>query len=184
MLPLSSLWLPIIVASALVFIASALMWMAGPHHRNDIRQFPSESRVSDALGADLTPGVYRLPWAKGADARSPEFAERMRRGPVAMITIARPGPMNMARPMALSALWYLGINFLIGAIAAWTMGMMTVPREVFLVTATAAFLAHGAGDGPNAIWWSKPWSHTVKHLVDSAIYGAITGAAFMWLWPR
>ena len=183
MLPLSSLWLPIVAATALVFIASAAVWMMGPHHRGDIRQLSAEARVSEALGAELAPGVYRLPWSSGAEARSPEFADRMRRGPVAMITVARPGPMNMARPMALTALWYLAINILVAAIAAWTMGVMTVPRDIFLVTGTAAFLAHGAADGVNAIWWSKPWSHVAKHVVDSAIYGALTGAAFMWLWP-
>jgi hypothetical protein len=136
MLPLSSLWLPIVVATALVFIASAIVWMAGPHHRNEMQQLPAEARA------------------------------------------------NMARPMALTALWFLGINFLVGAIAAWTMGMMTAPREIIYVTGTAAFLAHGAGAGPAAIWWAKPWGRVTGHLMDAAIYGAITGATFMWLWPR
>lgn len=184
MLPLASLWLPIVVATVLVFVASALFWMVGPHHKNDVRLLPAEAAMADVLRAEnLKPGVYRLPWAKGAESRSSDFLERLRKGPVAMITAIRPGPFNMGRAMALTVLWFLGISTLVGFIAARTMGVMTPSREVFWVTAVAAFVAHVGAEGTNAIWWGKPWSHIAKQSFDAAVYGAITGASFCWLWP-
>ena len=37
---LIDLWLPILVAAVIVWFASALIWMAMPHHKKDIKKLP------------------------------------------------------------------------------------------------------------------------------------------------
>ena len=51
--PLSSLWLPILIAALLVWIASALFWTVGPHHKHEFAPLPDEDRVLAALRAGI-----------------------------------------------------------------------------------------------------------------------------------
>jgi hypothetical protein len=30
----------------------------------------------------------------------------------------------------------------------------------------------------------RPWSATIKELIDGLIYGMMTAGAFGWLWPK
>ena len=48
-MPFGSLWLPVLVAAAAVWIASAIVWMALPHHKKDFSKLPSEDGVAEAL---------------------------------------------------------------------------------------------------------------------------------------
>ena len=54
--------------------------------------------------------------------------------------------------------------------------------EVFRVAGTTAFIAYAAGVWPQSIWYSRPWSTTLKHTLDGLIYGLLTGGTFGWLW--
>ena len=50
MVTISTLWLPILVSTVLVFVASSLIWMVLPHHRSDTRKlpdFPLDRRDTD-----------------------------------------------------------------------------------------------------------------------------------------
>jgi hypothetical protein len=52
MVPLSSLWLPILVSAVFVFIASNLLWMALPFwHRKDNGKLPDEGTVVGGLAS-------------------------------------------------------------------------------------------------------------------------------------
>ena len=56
MVTLSMLWLPILVATVLVYIASSVIWMALPYHRSDTRRLPDEGPVLEPLQKqDLKP---------------------------------------------------------------------------------------------------------------------------------
>ena len=60
---LVELWLPILVSSVLVFIASALAWMVSPHHKQDWKGLPNEDGFLDSLRANNTPaGQYMFPF--------------------------------------------------------------------------------------------------------------------------
>jgi hypothetical protein len=48
-MPFGSLWLPVLVSAALVWITSAIVWMALPHHKSDFSKLPQEEGVADAL---------------------------------------------------------------------------------------------------------------------------------------
>ena len=64
MVPITALWLPILLSAVIVFIVSALIHMALPIHKSDYRKLPDEERVLDALrSAGVTPGRrYHFPF--------------------------------------------------------------------------------------------------------------------------
>jgi hypothetical protein len=49
MVPLSQLWLPVLVSAIFVFVASSILHMVLPFHRKDFRPLPSEADVMAAL---------------------------------------------------------------------------------------------------------------------------------------
>ena len=49
MIPLTALWLPILVSAVVVFFASFIMHMVLAYHKSDYRKLPDEDRVTDAL---------------------------------------------------------------------------------------------------------------------------------------
>ena len=99
MVPILSLWLPIMLSAVFVFVASFLFHMLLPLHRKDYKPLPAENAAMDALRAlDIPPGDYMVPCAGSPEAmRSPEFVEKMKRGPVMIMTVMRPGAMAKDR---------------------------------------------------------------------------------------
>ena len=76
MVPLSSLWLPILVSAVFVFIASNIIWMALPFwHRKDYGKLPDEKSALDAL-APAKSGQYVVPCLDWRTA-TPEQKEAM-----------------------------------------------------------------------------------------------------------
>ncbi len=61
MVTIASLWLSLLLATVLVWIASALVWMVLPHHKSDYRRLPDEDGARAALTPDLAPGQYMIP---------------------------------------------------------------------------------------------------------------------------
>ena len=62
MVSLAALWLPILAAAVLVFLASSLIHMVLPYHRTDYGKVASEDKVMDALRPfGIAPGDYMIP---------------------------------------------------------------------------------------------------------------------------
>jgi hypothetical protein len=183
MVPILSLWLPILAAAVLVFVASSLIHMILKYHANDYAAFPDEIRVAESL-RPLEPGQYVIPYAGSMKAMSePEYAEKQARGPVALVTIRRPGPPDMGRSLAV---WFL-FAVVVSIFAAYVTGRALPPGAdylaVFRFAGTSAFLAYAVGTWSESIWFGRPWSTTLKNTVDGIIYAAVTAGAFGWLWP-
>jgi hypothetical protein len=112
---LSALWLPILVSAVLVFVASSVIHMASPWHKSDYPKMANEDQVMDALRPlAIPPGDYFFPRpASREDLRSPAFADKMKKGPVVVMTVM-PGVMSMGRNLVLwflyaAALWQMSI---------------------------------------------------------------------------
>jgi hypothetical protein len=186
MVPIPELWLPILVATILVFVASNLVWMVLPHHKSDTRRLPEELAATDALGKqDLKPGLYRFPWANSmAEMKEPPFVDKLNKGPVGFVTIVPNGAFSMGRAMGL----WIGYLVLVGVFVAYLTGRVLPPGAhylvVFRVAGTVAFLAYSGAHLPGAIWWGKPLGVAVKETLDGLLYGLLTAGAFGWLWPR
>lgn len=183
MVPLISLWAPILIASVIVFVAAFIVWMVLPHHRSDFRPFTADAELDTLLtGQKVTPGFYRFPnvnFHKATDQEK-ERASRMTSG---IITIQRPG-MTMAGPLVNYFIWLLVVNVFIAYAAGVSLDAGTHYLTVFRVVGTIAILAYTAGNIPNSIWFGKPWSVTVKDLIDGAVFGLLTAGVYGWLWPR
>ena len=81
MIPITALWLPIILSAVLVFIASAIIHMVLPYHRSDFRRLPNEEKMLDALGAEeLPPGNYTFELECGPEYRIREGEFLIRSG--------------------------------------------------------------------------------------------------------
>lgn len=185
MVPLTELWLPILLSAVLVFFVSAIFNTVLPHHRNDFRSVPPESGIRESLLlADLPPGQYAIPRPESrSDLASPEFRQMMEEGPVVHLRVRRSGLPKMGG--ALTA-WFLASLF-ISALAAYVAGAAVGPggeyRDVFRFTSTTAAAAYIIGGWQESIWYAKPWLNTIRGSIDGFVYALLTAGVFGWLWP-
>jgi hypothetical protein len=185
MVPLAALWLPIIVAAVIVFIASSIMHMVLPYHRSDYSQLPDEDKVGGVLrAANLKRGLYTMPFCTHKDMKSPATQEKFREGPVGFITIMPSGPPAMAKFLIQWFVFCLIVGFFVAYLTAHTVPQGANYLVVFRVAGTAAFLAYGLGHLSDGIWKGQMWSMTIKETIDGLVYGLLTAGVFGWLWPR
>ena len=52
MIPIISLWIPIVLSSVIVFIASSILHMLLKYHRSDYRKLPNEPALVETLRKD------------------------------------------------------------------------------------------------------------------------------------
>ena len=65
MTELSALWLPILLGAVFAFIASNIIHMVLPWHKNEYPPLPDEDKARAAIGAlNVPPGDYMLPRCK------------------------------------------------------------------------------------------------------------------------
>lgn len=186
MTPLNALWLPVLLSAVIVFVASSVIHMAAPWHKGDYPKMPNEDKVRDALRPlGIAPGDYMVPRpASREEMRSPEFAEKLRQGPVLMLTVMPNRLMPMGKNLAL---WFL-YSAAVGVFAAYVAGSALPPgaqyARVVRFAAVTAFVGYSVALWQMSIWYRRAWSTTVKATVDGLVYALLTGATFGWLWPR
>jgi len=183
---IDALWLPVLLSSVIVFVASSLIHMVLPWHKNDYPAVPNQDRVMDALRPfAIPPGDYMIPRpASRQDMRSPEFTEKLKKGPVLMMTVMPSGPMGMGKNLAQ---WFV-FSVVVGIFAAYVAGR-ALPSgahylQVFRFVGVTAFIAYTFALWPMSIWYKRAWSLTIKATVDGLLYGLLTAGTFGWLWPR
>lgn len=182
---IADLWLPILVAAVAVFMASSVIHMVLAIHKNDFQQLPNEAQVMDALrNVGVPPGNWAMPHCGSMqELGTPEFQEKMRRGPVVMMTVRPSGPPTMGKALLQ---WFL-YCVLIGVFAAY-LGRLALPPgaeflKVFQVTGAVAFLGYAFSSVMDSIWKAIPWSVTLKFLFDGLVYALLTALIFGWFWP-
>jgi hypothetical protein len=185
MVSLTALWLPILLAAVIVFVASSVIHMVLKYHQSNYRQLPEEDKLLAVLRpAGLTPGLYNFPHCTHKDMNTPAIKEKFKQGPVGFLTIFPSGPVALPKFLGL---WF-AYCLLVGVFVAYLTGR-TVPfgaqyRVVFRVAGTAAFLAYGLGPLVNGIWKGLPWSIVLKESFDGLIFALLIAGTFGWLWPR
>ena len=186
MVPISALWLPILLSAVIVFLASSILHMVLPFHKSDYRKLPEEDRVVDALrAAGVTPGpVYHFPHTTHADMKSPEVVEKFKRGPIGLLTVIPSGPPAMGKYLGLWFVYCAVVGIFVACVAGSTLSTGTRYPLVFHVTGLAAFLGYGVGHLQDSIWKGQTWGVTEKHVFDGLIYALLTAGTFGWLWPR
>jgi hypothetical protein len=185
MVPLSALWLPILLSAVIVFVASSIMHMLLPYHKSDYQQLPDEDKLLATLrAANLKRGLYVFPFCNHKEMKSPAVQEKYKQGPVGMLTIIPSGPPNMPNYLVKWFLYCVVIGLFVAYLTGHTVAPNTHYLAVFRVAGTAAFLAYGLGCLSNGIWKGQPWNITIKEVIDGLVYALLTAGTFGWLWPH
>jgi hypothetical protein len=186
MVPLMSLVLPILLSAVIVFVASAILHMVLPLHRNDFRKLPHEDEILDALrGFNVPPGDYAAPHAGGPAAmKDPVFVEKMQKGPILLATVAPGQPPSMAGNLLQWFLYSLVVSVFAAYVAGRALGPGGNYLDVFRFVGTTAFLGYSLALAQHSIWYKRSWATTLKSMFDGLVYALLTAGTFGWLWPR
>jgi hypothetical protein len=181
-----SLWLPILLSAVVVFVVSSVIHMMTPWHKGDYKRLAQEDKVMEALRPfAIPPGDYMVPRPKDTgEMRSPEFAERMKRGPVMVLTVIPSGPVSMGSNLVN---WFI-YAVVVGVFAAYVVSRavpMGAPYlQVFRFVGTTAFVGYSLALWQFSIWYHRDWGATLRSTVDGLVYALLTAGMFGWLWPR
>ncbi|HET7537936.1 MAG TPA: hypothetical protein VFJ90_15860 [Candidatus Didemnitutus sp.] len=187
MTALFSLWLPILLSAVVVFIISSLVHMVIKWHAGDYGNVANEDAVRAAINAGhLAPGRYVIPHCKDMkEMSSPEMVKKYQEGPVMHFTVLAPGVPNMGKYLGQWFVWSLVVSTVAACITVRLYGLAHVPvlgaaKLIFAIT----LIAHGFGTVTESIWTGRPWSSSIKYLLDALLYALGAAAIFYWLWPR
>ena len=186
MVALSMLWLPILLSAVIVFVASSIIHMALPWHKNDYLAVPDQDKVMDALRPfGIPPGDYMLPrCATMEEMKTPEFREKLNKGPVAIMTVMPNGQWSMGRNLVLWFLYSVVVSFFAAYIASHALPSGAHYLRVFQLVGATAFIGYALALWQMSIWYRRAWSTTIKATVDGLIYALLTAGVFGWLWPN
>jgi hypothetical protein len=186
MIGLHSLWLPILLSSAGVFVVSSLIHMVLPWHKDDFPRLPDEDKFRDALRPlNLPPGDYMVPRPSSREEMgSPEFCEKMKQGPVVVLTVMPNGPVAMGRNLAQWFLYSVVVSVLAGYITGRALPFGADYRHVFRFAGATAFIGYSVALWQQTIWYGRGWKLAFKSTVDGFVYALVTAGMFGWLWPR
>ena len=184
--PLASLWLPIVVSALLLQIVSFASYMLLKLHKNDWKGVPDERSLRDVLRRqNIAPGQYMIPFCPSPDGmKKPEEMQKYVEGPVAVFIVAPPGVPPFGRNLGLMLLYFLVVSVFVACVLAHTLLPGTPVRELFGIAWTVAFLAYGAANIPDAIWYGRPAGVTIRGLIDALIWAVVTAATFGAFWSK
>lgn len=186
MTALGALWLPILLSAVFVFIVSSIIHMGPFWHRADYPRLPNEDAVASALRPlAIPPGDYLVPRAESMqEYKTPEFAEKIRSGPVLVMTVMPNRMVSMGRNLSLWFVYILVVHFFAAYIASRALPPGTPYLNVFRFIGATAFIGYALALWQMSIWYWRAWSMTIKATVDGLIYALIAAGTFGWLWPR
>jgi hypothetical protein len=183
---LHSLWIPILLSSVFVFFASSIIHMLSPWHKSDYPRMPNEDKVMEALRPlAIPPGDYMVPRPENREAlRSPEFLEKLNKGPVIVATVMPNGMMSMGRNLVLWFAYCCVVGLFSAYIAGRALPAGAPYLHVFRFAGAVAFIGYSLALWQMSIWYRRAWSTTIKATVDGLIYACLTAGTFGWLWPH
>jgi hypothetical protein len=182
---LAELWLSIVLAAVLAFVASSVIHMALPLHRKDFAKLPNEEAVLAAMRqAGVGRGDYIFPCpASMKDMSSPEMTEKYKRGPVGSMTVNPNGPPAIAKALVQWFVYCLVGSVFVAYLAGRTLQPGAEYRVVFRFASTVAFVGYGLALWQGPIWKGSSAATTLRHNIDALVYALLTGGAFAGFWP-
>ena len=183
---LHTLWMPILVSSALVFVLSSIIHMMSPWHKSDYPKLENQDKAMDAIRSlNISPGDYMIPRPNDmSDMKSAEFKAKAEKGPRVVFTILPTGPVSMSANLIQWFLYTVVVGIFAGYVAGRALHKGAIYLEVFRIVGTVAFCAYSLALAQFSIWYGRSWMTTFKSTVDGLIYAAFTAGVFGWLWPK
>jgi hypothetical protein len=184
MVPVMSLWAPILLSAVVVFVASSVIHMVLRYHRGDFGKIAAEDEVIETLRRlHVRTGEYMVPCSPG-NMKDPAFVEKMKKGPVAILNVMADGAPSMGASLAQ---WFV-YCVVASLFAAYVAGRALAPGApylaVFRFAGCTAFVGYSLALWQSTIWYKRRLSTTVKLTIDGLVYGLLTAGVFGWLWPR
>lgn len=179
------LWLPIVLTSVFIFIASSLIHMVFKWHNSEYGKLANEDAVAAAIRAgNALPGQYVFPHCMDMkEMQSDEMMKKYREGPIGLLTLRRNGPPAMGPALIMWFLFTLILAAITALIAVKSIGLEAHAHTAAHLVGLVTLLAYGAGSVQAGIWMGKPWGSVAKDLLDSFIYAVISAATFLYFWP-
>jgi hypothetical protein len=184
---LNALWLPILLSSVFVFLASSIIHMVLSFwHRSDYSKLPDEGKVLEALQPFvIPPGDYMVPnCSSHAEMRTPEFQEKLKKGPVMVATVMPNGMFNMGKSLGLWFVYLVVVSLFAGYITFHAVPAGAGYLRVFRFAGATSFMGYSLALMQMSIWYQRSWCTTFKTMIDGLIYAGLTAGTFGWLWPR
>ena len=185
MVAVMSLWMPILLSAVLVFVASSVAHMLLTHHQSDYGRLHAEDDVMAALRPfSIPPGDYVAPCAPSAkEMGSAVLQEKLKKGPVFMMTVMPSGPVSMGGTLAQWFAYCVVVGLFVAYVTGRALGVGADYREVFRMASTVAFIGYTLALWQNSIWYKRKWTTTIKSAIDGFVYALLVGGTFGWLWP-
>jgi len=141
MVALPALWMPIVVSAVFVLITLVIIHGMLGWHKGDMIAVPGEAKVMETVrGLNVQPGDYRFPHANTtAEMTTPEFAGKMKQGPVGIMSIWPNGDINMGKLLGQWFVYSLVIAVLAAYITGRTRGPGAPYLQVFRVSGAVTF---------------------------------------------
>jgi hypothetical protein len=183
------LWMPIVVATVVMFITSAVIWMVLPHHKHEFDPIPDEDGLMGLLRkGNVAAGRYLFPFMSSElrkdktkmEAHMKKWAE----GPAGVVFVVPKGSMSMGKMMGQSIVFYLIVNVFLAYVGSHTFVGHPTYLQVYRVIGTVAFMSYFFATVPECIWFGRPWKTQWIQIVDALLYAGMTAGTFGWLWPR
>jgi hypothetical protein len=188
MVPVTSLIIPIVASSVLVFLASFVIHMVLTYHRSDLRKLSDqqEDQVLETVRRlNLSPGDYGVPHPGSPDRmKDPAFLAKIKKGPIVLMNVSPGSAPTLGKSLAQ---WFV-YTIVIGFFAAYVTGRAIGPGAdyltVFRFVGTTAFMGYSLALVHESIWYKRSWVRTAKSMFDGLVYSLLTAGVFGWLWPR
>ena len=101
-----------------------------------------------------------------------------------ILNIASGDSGSMGRPLILWFLYVIVVSAMAGHIAYPRHDLTVDSRSIFHTVALTALLAYAGALWQQTIWFRKPWLTSLKSTFDGLIYAIVTGAIFVYFWPK
>src|SRR5271170_6327205 len=93
----------------------------------------------------IPPGDYMVPSASGSEGmRTPQFKEKMMKGPVMTLTVVPSGPIQIGGRLALWFVYLLVVSHIAGYVASHALPFGARYTSVFRIVGVTAFLGYSA----------------------------------------
>ena len=119
----------------------------------------------------------------GEEMKSAAFTAKLTKGPVVVLTVARPGGISMGKSLVQWLVLTVIVSIFVAYVASRALGPAATYLEVHQIAGAVAFGAYAFATWPMSIWYHRSWGNAIKETADALIYGLLTGGAFGWLWP-
>ena len=178
---LTSLWIPIVVATVALFFASFLTWMVLPVHRKDWVKLAKEDEfLQAARNCEIPVGNFMFPFSNSPEEMKREaHQKKWKAGPCGILTVF--GPVNMARNLGLTFLYFFVVSLCLAYLATLGIPAGASFRVVFRFVSTAGLMTFLGATLCHSIWFHN---RIVGHILESFAYASISGAIFAAMWPK